>query len=125
MTIGDRIRIKRINLKMTQEELASKLGYKTKSSINKIELGIQELPQRKIAAFAKALDTTPAYLMGWEEGEDAIEKFRQLSGDREVILSSVEIDIIDAYRDADDLTKAMVLRTLGLDKDIVTESRTG
>ena len=125
MTIGDRIRIKRINLKMTQEELASKLGYKTKSSINKIELGIQELPQRKIATFAKALDTTPAYLMGWEKEEDAIEKFRQLSGDREVILSSAEIDIIDAYRNADDLTKAMVLRTLGLDKDTVAESRTG
>ena len=125
MDMATRIKERRLAMDYTQEELASKLGYKTKSSINKIELGIQELPQRKIVAFAKALDTTPAYLMGWEEGEDAIEKFRQLSGDREVILSSVEIDIIDAYRDADDLTKAMVLRTLGLDKDIVTESRTG
>lgn len=52
---------------MTQEELASKLGYKSKSTINKIELGINDIPQSKVVKFAEALDTTPAVLMGWEE----------------------------------------------------------
>lgn len=65
MTIGDRIKSRRIQLGMTQEELALKLGYKSKSSINKIEIGVQDLPQKKIVAFAKALETTPAELMGW------------------------------------------------------------
>ena len=52
---------------MTQEELANKLGYKSKSTINKIELGINDIPQSKIVQFANALDTTPSVLMGWVE----------------------------------------------------------
>ena len=66
-TLGQRIRARRKECGFTQEELACKLGYKTKSSINKIELDLSDIPQSKIAAFAEALQTTPAYLMGIEE----------------------------------------------------------
>ena len=38
MTIGQRVKIRREELGMSQEELAKKIGYKSKSSINKIEL---------------------------------------------------------------------------------------
>lgn len=69
MTIGDRIRLRREALKMSQEALAEKLGYKSRSSINKIELGQQNLTQSKIAAIAAALETTPSYIMGWKEEE--------------------------------------------------------
>ena len=65
--IGARIKQKRIELELTQEELAVKVGYTSRSSVNKVELGLVDLPQTKIVAFAKALDTTPAYLMGWDE----------------------------------------------------------
>ena len=61
-----RIRSRREELGMTQEELASKLNYKSRSTIAKIEAGENDIPQSKIEAFAKALATTPAYLMGWE-----------------------------------------------------------
>ena len=67
MNIGDRIRNRRLELNMTQDELAKKLGYKTRGSVTKIESGYQNLTQPKIVAMAKALDTTPAYLMGWED----------------------------------------------------------
>ena len=67
MKIGDRIRNRRLALNMTQEELAKKLGYKTKGSISKIESNERELPTRKIKQFAEILDTSPAYLMGWED----------------------------------------------------------
>lgn len=66
-TLYDRIRARRTELGLTIEELAHKMGYKDKSSISKIENGKADIPQSKIAAFADALDTTPAYLMGWEE----------------------------------------------------------
>ena len=66
-SIGSIIRSRRIELDMTQEELANKLGYKSKSTINKIELGINDIPQSKIVQFANALDTTPSVLMGWVE----------------------------------------------------------
>lgn len=60
---GKRVREKRIELNMTQEELATKSGYTSRSSINKIELGLVDLPQSKIIALADALMTTPTYLM--------------------------------------------------------------
>ena len=66
-TLYDRIRSRRTELGLTVEELAHKMGYKDKSSISKIENGKADIPQSKIAAFADALETTPAYLMGWEE----------------------------------------------------------
>lgn len=43
------------------------MGYKSKTSIHKAEQGITDLPQSKIIEFARALKTTPSYLMGWEE----------------------------------------------------------
>ena len=66
-TVGDNILQKRKELGMTQEELAKRLGYKSKSTINKIEMGINDVPQSKIVRFAEILCTTPAYLMGWKE----------------------------------------------------------
>ena len=68
-TIGENIRNRRIELEMTQEELAHKMGYKSKSTINKIELGINDIPQSKIVQFAHVLNTTPKALMGWEDVE--------------------------------------------------------
>jgi len=61
------IKLRRMELGLSQEELAKKVGYKSRSSINKVELGINDLPQSKIKEFAKALETTPAFLMGWSE----------------------------------------------------------
>lgn len=63
--IGKRIRTRREELGMTQEELASKLGYKSKTTIAKIENGTNDIVQSKVIEFAQVLDTTPAYLMGW------------------------------------------------------------
>ncbi len=64
LELYENIRARRIALHMTQQELAKKLGYKSTSTIAKIESGENDIPQAKIAAFAAALDTTPAELMG-------------------------------------------------------------
>lgn len=69
-TVGKRIKDKRESLNLTQDELAKKLGYKSKSTINKIEKGINDVSQSKLMEFAKVLKTTPSYLMGWEEQEE-------------------------------------------------------
>ena len=70
MSIYKRIKTLREDLGMTQDDLAVKLGYKSRSSINKIELGKSDISQSKIAEFAKALNTTPAYLMGWDDNSN-------------------------------------------------------
>jgi len=62
-TIYNRIEKRRKELGMSQDELALLVGYKEKSSISHIEKGRKDIPQTKIVAFAKALKTTPSYLM--------------------------------------------------------------
>lgn len=75
MKLFERIKERRLELNISQEELAKKIGYRSRSTINKIEQGINDIPQTKIEAFAKALNCTPAYLMGWEEKADTKEKY--------------------------------------------------
>ena len=58
------IKRRRQQLKMTQTDLALKMGYADKSMIAKIEKGNVDLPQSKILAFANVLETTPSELMG-------------------------------------------------------------
>ncbi len=65
MTVGEKIKQRRLELGLSQDELAKRCGYKSRSSVNKIELA-RDLPLRKIELMAKALDVTPGYLMGWE-----------------------------------------------------------
>jgi transcriptional regulator with XRE-family HTH domain len=67
MLIGQKIKQLRKELHITQDELAKKINT-TKQAIYKYESGIVEnIPSSKIVLLAEALQTTPAYLMGWEE----------------------------------------------------------
>lgn len=68
MTIGDRVRLLRKQKGMTQLELAEKMGYKSKSSVAHIENG-RDIPRAMVVTLADILETTPAYLMGWEDEE--------------------------------------------------------
>lgn len=70
-TIGERIAKRRIELGLSQEELASKLGYASRSGINKIENGKNAFPQKKLPAFAAALRCSVNYLTGTENEMDA------------------------------------------------------
>jgi len=64
MKIHEKIKERRELLGLSQDELASLVGYKSRSTINKIEKGINDFPHSKINAFANALKTTPTQLMG-------------------------------------------------------------
>ena len=70
MAIGDRIRERREQLGMTQQQLADCLGYKSKSAINKIEMGINGVAQKRIVDFAKALQTSIEHLMEMDTASD-------------------------------------------------------
>ena len=63
LMIGEMIKKRREQLGMSQDELAKKLGYKSRSSINKMELGLQDVPQRKVKDFAKVLSVSIGYLL--------------------------------------------------------------
>lgn len=63
MTIGDKIRLHRKALSLTQTELGEKLGVKT-NAVSKWECGrVDDIPTSKIKAMAKLFDVQPSYLI--------------------------------------------------------------
>lgn len=62
--LSTRLHLRRKELGLSQEELAQRMGYRSKSSITKLEKGINDLPQSKVEELAQALETTPAALLG-------------------------------------------------------------
>lgn len=75
MQIGDKIKKRREELGMSQMELALKVGFTSRSAITKVEKNINGVTGSKVEQFAKALQTTPSYLMGWDETTDTSEDF--------------------------------------------------
>lgn len=70
MTIGDRIRNRRKELHLTQEDLGNKMGV-TKSAICKVEKDKeQNLTLDRVEEFANALECSTSYLMGWEKPQE-------------------------------------------------------
>lgn len=108
MTIGERIKARRIELNLTQDELAIKVGYKSRSSINKIESS-RSLPLSKIEKMADALETNPSVLMGWLD--DEYERLAKEDENRmlDIYLSEDEATIIRGYRIALEPVKHLML----------------
>lgn len=69
--VGSRIKIRRNELGWSQEELAKRMGLKSKSTICKIERGEDNLTATSVNQYADALGVSVAYLMGWEETTEA------------------------------------------------------
>ena len=69
MTVGEKIKQMRIELGLSQDDLAKRVGYKSRSSIQKIE-NARRLPLPKVEVMAKALECSPSYLMGWLDEEE-------------------------------------------------------
>lgn len=63
MSVGTNIKKRRYELHMSQQELAEALGYKTRSTIAKIESGDNDVTHKKLRHFAEVLDTTIEYLL--------------------------------------------------------------
>ena len=103
LELGNRIRNERVSLGLSQDELAQKCGYTSRASINKIELGYVDLPLSKVRILAEVLGVSILYII---DGD--ITDTSQI--DRE------EEKIIKSYRTADNITREMVQRILGIDE---------
>lgn len=76
--LGEKIKFLRKSKKMSLEQLADLIGT-SRQTVHRYENGIiTNIPHDKIEALAKALDTTPARLMGWDDG--AVSSFNNISG---------------------------------------------
>lgn len=102
MSIGRRIKQRRKELKISAEELALRLG-KDRSTIYRYEKGeIENMPLDILEPIAAALNTTPSYLMGWEE---AIERFPSEMAERHAEMVMDE-DLNELFEDFKELSKA-------------------
>ena len=66
MELAEKVKMRREQLGLSQEELALRMGYKSRSSINKIETG-RPVTQKIIARLSDALGVSIPYLMGFDE----------------------------------------------------------
>ena len=102
VNVGQRIKEKRKEMKMSAGELGKRLG-KDRSTIYRYENGdIENMPLDVLEPIAKALDTTPAYLMGWEkkmlENDISVLLTYRLRTDEEFLSVVERLDKLDAVQ---------------------------
>ncbi len=93
--MGKRIRKLRLEKEMSQEALAQICGYNSRSSINKIEAGLNDIPQSKIKAIADALSVSPAWLM---IGDDTEKKNGEAGAGGDGAANADEASVLSQYR---------------------------
>ena len=73
MTTGERIKMLRKEHNLTQEELGAKIGVQ-KAAIQKYEKGtVKNIKRDSLIKLAQCLDTSPEYLLGWEDMPNNVE----------------------------------------------------
>ena len=63
--LSTRVRLRREQLGLSQEELARRMGYRSRSSITKLEKGINDLPQSKVRSWRRRWRPLPPLCWGW------------------------------------------------------------
>ena len=90
-TIQERIKSRRLQLKLTLEDVANALGVNKTTVMRYESESIKKLPTDIVPPLAKVLKCTPQYLMGWEELESETH-----------VLTDHEREHLDIYRSLDD-----------------------
>ena len=63
--LSTRVRLRREQLGLSQEELARRMGYRSRSSITKLEKGINDLPSPKWRSWHRRWRPLPPLCWGW------------------------------------------------------------
>lgn len=112
--LGNRIRILRLKNRFTQDELAQKVGYTSRSSINKIEKGLVDIPQSKIAELAEALGVTPTYILFGDEEINENPPEQQILPEGELLLLELFRKLPKEAQESYTEKLREALKTLGL-----------
>lgn len=104
MGLKENIKNKRLELGLTLEEVAVKIGVK-KPTLQRYESGvISNIPSDKIESLAEIFDVSPAYLMGWE---DCKKESKSILNQNK--LSEKEQLLLDNFNKLNDLGKKKVI----------------
>ena len=109
--IGRRVREARIAIGLTQDEVAEKMGYTSRTTINKIEMGINGVPNSKLSLLAEILNVDISYLLvGDNKKESALltltskdgkVRTMQITDDQYEIMQKA-LDIFEIEKDANE-----------------------
>ncbi len=117
MTVGKRIKNRRLELNMSVDELAKRLN-KNRTTIYRYEKGdIENLPLDILEPLAEALDITPGYLMGWHDES----KDNGPSTIEEVTMG----DVFKALRVGNNLSIQEFSSEIGISADYISKYETG
>lgn len=140
MTIGERIKKRRIELGLSVDDVAEGLG-KGRATVYRYENGeIKKFPATILKPLAIILKTTPAYLLGWDRELDDLDwkvlehypEYNPQNGyisdyendkemcDKETAENKHEQEVISAYRKAEKPLRDGIDRMLGVEP-LVTE----
>ncbi len=134
----ERIKERRLELEMSYQDLSDATGI-SKSTLQRYETGyIKKVPINQIEVLAKALHTTPSYLMGWDNNNTKATSVtltprdeRQIAADLEKMLADLDSQNAMAamggtVEDDEDreLLKASLQATMRLAKKIAKEKYT-
>ena len=114
MEVFQRIKQRRKDLELSAEQVAEAIGVSRATIYRYESKDVENMPITILAPLAKILKCSPGYLMGWEELYD------------DITLSTSEKQVIVTYRKADEVTKEMVHRVLGIEerninKDLINQ----
>lgn len=134
----ERIKERRLKLEMSYQDLSDATGI-SKSTLQRYETGyIKKVPINQIEILAKALHTTPSYLMGWDNTVTEAPSVpltprdeRQIAADLEKMLADLDSKnamaamggTVDDDEDRE-LLKASLQATMRLAKKIAKEKYT-
>lgn len=103
MSVGQNIRRAREAKQMTQDELASRMGYKSRSTIARIENGDNDVSQSKLKKFSEILDVSIGFLL---DGTDSGDSTSEINNNFPTLSERDERDIqVRLQNILDDMTK--------------------
>ena len=112
--INEKIKQRRLELGYTLLEMAEFLGVK-EATAQRYESGaIKTIGHETIIKLSDFLKCSPSYLMGWEDRKEIATT---------PVLSDEETEIILAYRQADEVTRKMVQRSLNIEELLEYKTR--
>ena len=114
MTIGERIKQRRKKLGLSAEDVADKMGVSAATVYRYESSDILNMGIDKLELIAKALKTTPAALMGWEEDEKQFQKEKSARTKKGVkipvlgeVIAGVPIEAIEDILDYEEISEDM------------------
>lgn len=111
MTVGERIKQKRIELGISQDELAQKMGYASKSAVSRTENSGDNIGRKRVIAYAEALGCEPSDLMGWKSEE--LDESYSIKSENDFL---IEIEKMDSVQ-----RKELLMKLLQYEAELLKE----